>query len=122
MKKRILVALLGIGAVSGCQNNEFEIPESQSVDYHAKIERIDSKTTLDSDRNIIWNADDMVSIFNRSTVNGLYKVKPGTEGDTSCTLIHVSNPSDTFIGGMEMSHVISLYPYSDKTVCLPACI
>ena len=120
MTKRILVALLGIGAVSGCQNNELEIPESQSVDYHAKIERIDSKTTLDSDRNIIWNADDMVSIFNRSTVNGLYKVKPGTEGDTSCTLIHVSNPSDTFIGGMEMSHVISLYPYSGKTVCLPA--
>ena len=82
MMRKILVTFLSIVVISGCQDNKLEIPENQSVEYNAKIERIDSKTTLNSGNMILWDADDMVSIFNRSTINGCYKVKPGTEGDT----------------------------------------
>ena len=117
MKKYIVCILSAFVALS-CQNEEMEIPQDGNVEYLAKIEDVDCKTAMDPQNNIIWSAGDQVSIFNKSTINSLYKVKPGTEGDTSCTLIHSSTPSDSFVGGFEMEHVISWYPYSDKASCL----
>lgn len=118
MKRPIRLLLCATLAVS-CQSEELELQTNKLPEFAAHLETLNCKTTLDSENYVRWSAGDRVSMFNKSTANGLYEVKPGTEGATTCTLIHVKDFSGSFIGGMETAHVVSWYPYSEKAACTP---
>ena len=118
--KKYIALLFAVAFTVGCQELENKLPENESgIEFGAQIESTVCKTSLSNDNTIYWSAADQVSVFNNSTVNELFKVKPGTEGSVSCTLTHTLNPSDSFVGGMEIPHIVGYYPYSDRISCIP---
>lgn len=118
--KKYISLFLSVIFTAGCQNLEETLPSNESrVELQAYLESADCKTTLSNSNSIYWNKGDQVGVFNKSTVNELFEVKLGTEGSTSCTLSHILQQTDSFVGGMELSHIVGYYPYSDRLACIP---
>ncbi len=69
-----------------------------------------TKVYADENMKVLWNADDRISIFNKTTFNYQY-VFTGDDGDTAggFDLIPASND---FITGQEVDYVYAAYPYS----------
>ena len=116
MKNRLfLFCLLAVFATS-CVNelqDARQIPNVEPV-FRATIEHPNAASTkvfADSLR-VLWNADDRVSIFNRSTFNREYRFE-GQDGANSGTFERV--PSDKFVTSNPLNYVYSIYPYNENT-------
>lgn len=118
MKKIILILTAALAAAC-MQEETLPTEQTDKVLIHADIEHVESKTSLSSANKILWETDDMVAIFDRSTLNTPYKVAEGTEGKSSCDLEYADTESDDFIGGTELTHRVGFYPYSTDIECEP---
>ena len=75
-----------------------------------------TRTSLDSDGNVLWEAGDQVSIFYASTINQQYQVSDASAGKTSASLNLVSGGSGGgFYAGGELPDNVAYYPYSSST-------
>ena len=117
MKNRFL--LLGLLAVlaASCIKEQAETVQMITDDqvFYATIEEPGNPVTrvfADSQLRVLWNADDRVSIFNKSTYNRQYRFD-GQDGDNSGSFKVV--PSDDFVTSNPLDYVYSVYPYSENT-------
>ena len=117
MKNRFfLFCLLAALAVS-CVKDQHEVIQTITDDsvFYASIEEPGDPVTrvfADSQLRVLWNADDRVSIFNKSTYNRQYRFD-GQDGDNSGAFKVV--PSDDFVTSNPLDYVYSVYPYNANT-------
>ena len=114
MKNRLfLFCVMAVLAVS-CVKEQQEIIQTITDDpvFHATIENADTRVFADDQLRVLWNADDRVSIFNKTTFNREYRFE-GQDGDNSGTFDRV--PSDKFVTSNPLDYVYSVYPYNENT-------
>lgn len=70
-----------------------------------------SRIQLDEECQTVWNADDQVSVFNKTTDNRCYKFT-GQTGDKTGELVYVEGGAT----GSAIDKVIALYPYDSAAV------
>lgn len=119
MRKTLSLLLTAALAAACMQEETLPTEQTDKVLIHADIEHVESKTSLSSANKILWETDDMVAIFDRSTLNTPYKVAEGTEGKSSCDLEYADSEPDDFVGGTELTHRVGFYPYSTDIECEP---
>ncbi len=110
MKRIIVICLLALTAVYGCQVNELVEVDPESKSFTASIEDNCTKTSLDDQGNVLFKQGDQMSIFVGSTINEQYQVTDDSDGKTSASLIKVTGPG--FVAGGEIDNNIAFYPYA----------
>ncbi len=99
-----------------CSVQETEVPvpvtEDEDVEFYASIEGESSRAYVDERLLVLWNADDRVSIFNKTTFNQEYAFT-GDDGDNSGTFAKV--PNENFLTANPLDLVYSVYPYKEST-------
>ena len=82
--------------------------------FYARIEssKTDTRVHLDENIKILWDAEDQISIFNKSTLNQQYEFR-GEDDENSGTFQWVS--SDYFGVGNDLVYVCAVYPYQEST-------
>lgn len=99
-----------------CSVEELNTPESNNADrVFARIESVDETATrvyADENLKVLWDADDRISLFKKSTYNKQYRFT-GTTGANSGEFVDV-NP-DAVVTGNPLDNVYSVYPYKSET-------
>ncbi|MBR6882827.1 MAG: hypothetical protein IKN06_07680, partial [Bacteroidales bacterium] len=116
---RRIALYLGMAAalVASCsvQEKEIEPLKLGSVKFFASFEQPvaeeGTKVYVNEDLQLRWNADDRISLFNKSTVNQEF-VFTGETGDASGEFREVDN-GGTATGG-SIPYVVALYPYQSS--------
>ncbi len=119
MKKTIfLPSLICLLAVS-CTVNEpdMQVPtstEDEKPVFYASLEpsESDTRVVLNEDIKILWDVDDRISIFNKTTLNQQYRFA-GTEQANSGDFRWVDN--GYFGAGNDLDYICSVYPYQEST-------
>ena len=119
--KKLFLSILTILVLAGCQIQDLH-PEYKfnDSDIYASMESIGStKTSMDSDKNVLWSAEDQVVAFLKTTLGQKYQIKDQYVGQTSGGFSKVadSESGDDLVSGQELDHNIVLYPYSDLAWC-----
>ncbi len=111
--KKYIVSFLACMSFFACQQ-EIDIPSTDV--FEASVEKLTTKTSLSQDNSVLWNAEDEVVIFNKSTVNDHYKVVLSSEDAATCTLeyLHSSHNAKP----VDLNHVVAFYPYSADIACV----
>ena len=114
-KSGISLISLFILVLSGCSKDNTEISvveEKESKTFVAFTESYSpqTRTSRDSEGNVLWKMGDQVSIFVASTINEQYQVSDGSDGKTSASLNRVGSPG--FVAGSDLPANIAFYPYS----------
>ena len=117
MKKGLfLQSLIGMLAVS-CSVQEMDIPSAASLGddvFYASLETTsepDTKVYIDENIKILWDEEDLITIFNKTTLNQKFMFA-GETGDNSGFFNRVSAPSGT---GSPLGYICAVYPYQSST-------
>lgn len=131
MKRSFFPLFLAIALVS-CTAQLDPMTESAeaSSKIYAAVEGCDqpmTKVYADTGLKVLWNADDRISMFDKTTYNYQYKFL-GNDGDASGEFEKL--PASGFITGNNVNYYFAIYPYNKKnklnndgtyfTVTLPA--
>ncbi|MBQ9398456.1 MAG: hypothetical protein IJU08_08170 [Bacteroidales bacterium] len=131
MKRSFFFLFLAIALVS-CTAQLDPMTESAeaSSKIYAAVEGCDqpmTKVYADTGLKVLWNADDRISMFDKTTYNYQYKFL-GNDGDASGEFEKL--PASGFITGNNVNYYFAIYPYNKKnklnndgtyfTVTLPA--
>ena len=110
--KKSLLYVFSLAAVFGCQKGieDSTVQTGMPSGYVATTEG-QTRTSLDEDLNVLWRKDDLLSIFDHSTLNEKYKVDDGCDGKSSATLNRIS--SGSYVAGTELSANVAYYPYAE---------
>lgn len=133
MKTRFfLLASMALLALS-CSGVEEDKPEMGRVSksFYAEIEQpssLDTKVYADEDLSLLWDANDLIAVFDKYTYGFQYKFT-GEQGSTSGKFV-LDEEDDGFIVGNDIDFVCAVYPYdaarkidnsgSPLTLTLPA--
>lgn len=116
MKKEIIISIMAAAALCGCQKEGQNIPDSNSKPFIATIDDsfsgAETKTSLDSQGNVLWKKGDQISIFAGSTINEQWQVTDASDGKTAAGLNKVSGAG--FNAGGEIDNNVAFYPYSSE--------
>ena len=116
MKKRfILQSFICLLAVS-CTVQETETiapPQPEDVVFYASLEssEADTKVYLDENIKILWDEEDLISIFNKSTLNQKFMFD-GETGENAGTFHWVRD--DYFGAGNDLDYICAVYPYQES--------
>ena len=117
MKKGVfLQSLIGLLFVS-CSVQEMDNPSAASLGddvFYASVESNsapDTKVYIDEDIKILWDEEDLISIFNKTTLNQKFMFA-GETGDNAGFFNRISSPSGT---GSPLGYVCAVYPYLSST-------
>ena len=116
MKKRfILQSFICLLAVS-CTVQETEPiapPQPEDVVFYASLEssEADTKVYLGENIKILWDEEDLISIFNKSTLNQKFMFD-GETGENAGTFHWVRD--DYFGAGNDLDYICSVYPYQES--------
>ena len=131
MKRSFFSLFLAIALVS-CTAQLEPVTESAEASsrIYAAVEGCDqpmTKVYADTGLKVLWNADDRISMFDKTTYNYQYKFL-GNDGDASGEFEKL--PASGFITGNNVNYYFAIYPYNKKnklnndgtyfTVTLPA--
>lgn len=117
MKNRfILPSFICLLAVS-CTVQETEPlvpPQPKDMVFYASLESSepDTKVFLDEHIKILWDVNDQISIFNKSTLNQQFMFD-GEEPDNSGTFHWIDN--GYFGAGNDLDYICAVYPYQEST-------
>ena len=124
MKRQFLVSFVACIGLFSCQREEIACGDyenrGKSIEFYATIEDGDlTKTTLDEHNNVRWSANDQIVIFGMSTIPSKYQIKQSYVGKTYGSFSSVSsgNSGGDVGAGLELSHNIAYYPYSEVVEC-----
>lgn len=95
-------------------DNEYKYQlDNRIKTFHASIENSDQETKVYADENLklLWNADDRLSVFNKSTYNFQYRYT-GAEGSNAGDYEEIT-PSG-LITGNSLPHIYAVYPYASE--------
>ena len=115
MKYRFFILGLAAALFAACAVNEADHSTpafNDGEEFYATIEGATTKAYVDDQLRVLWNADDRVSIFNRTTYNRQYRFD-GRDGANSGTFVKV--PNDDFVTSNPLDYVYSVYPYNSNT-------
>ena len=114
MKRRIFPIGLMALLLMACSVNgiDYADPSTDDQAFYASIEASPTRVFVDEKLNVLWNADDRVSIFNKNTYNQQYKFL-GKTGDNAGAFNKAEEAE--FVTGNPISNVVSVYPYSEST-------
>ena len=109
-----IFGMAAIVAVScSVREENFNAPDAGAPVFRASFEQpadAGTKVFVNEDFLLRWNADDRVSIFNKTTANQQYRFK-GATGDSEGEFEIVGDPGT----GATIPYVISVYPYQEAT-------
>jgi len=117
MKKRLfLPSFICLLAVS-CTVQEtetFVTPQPKDMVFYASLESSepDTKVFLDKNIKILWDVNDQISIFNKSTLNQQFMFD-GEETANSGTFHWIDN--GYFGAGNDLDYICAVYPYQEST-------
>ena len=122
--KKIIVALAMFAAVlAGCQKSEMVDPadtvDTVETSFVAVVEDFTAgtKTSMDSDRNVLWSSGDHIAIFKGSTLGEEFALDEESVGKRNGLFNRVEGASgDTFFAGTEIPCNIGFYPYASDLV------
>jgi len=118
--KGLLVAVFG-AALFSCERAELTVEDEVTTQaakgsvFYAEMEPVgspDSKTYVNDNYRIRWNAGDKISLFNKITYNSRYRFD-GDDGASGGTFSQV-NTSET-ISGKSLPSVYAVFPYDSGT-------
>ena len=118
MKKILASGLIAALAICGCQvKEEYEFAPEGKV-FTATTEAyiadgVETKTSMDSEGNVLWKRGDQVSIFAASTLNEHYQVTDASDGKTAAAMNKVEGTG--FVAGGEIPNNVAFYPYAVNT-------
>ena len=115
MKKFYSLILLFTILVSGCSQDEVvkeQSSSSESLIFTASFEDNESRTYLNENEHLRWNADDLVSIFAANTYNQKYQFK----GETGANSGEFEPVGSSYSTGNDLSRHYAIYPYNNATV------
>lgn len=118
MKAKHLSLIACTLLLASCTNNVDQIRLSENTKndnpvFYATIEGNDgtpTKVYADEQLNVLWNENDLISIFDLNAGNQQYRFD-GNDGDNAGTFTKVFG-SDS---GPELDHIYAVYPYSEAT-------
>ena len=122
MKKLFFATFIACLGLFSCQRDELAGGDyaNNVIEFHATIADDDlTKTTLDEHNNVRWSANDQIVIFKNSTLGSKYQVKDEFVGKTygDFSVVSSGNSGSDFGAGLELSHNIAYYPYSEVVEC-----
>lgn len=119
MKKILFVLLVAICGFAACQNIDLNISEMSNDVLSVQIEQYDTTKTVLDNNNILWSEYDQIIAFMKSSYGFKYQIKPTFVGKTYADFSKVqSSDGDDLSAGMEFSHNVAYYPYSETIKCL----
>ena len=74
---------------------------------------------MDEKNNVLWSEDDQIVAFFKTTRGQKYQVTSGSVGKNTADFVKVteSGSGDGLFSGMEIDHIVALYPYSSSVDC-----
>ena len=121
MKKLLMITLVAVSAFTACKMRETEkdiqptevAARESHRDFHAVLEGAGAQTKVYTDESlhVLWNKDDYISIFDKSTRNKKYHFK-GADGATGGDFEYESAGYGT---GEALSYSYGVYPYDERT-------
>ncbi|MBR6423542.1 MAG: leucine-rich repeat protein [Bacteroidales bacterium] len=93
-------------------DTNMQLRTDEATVFYATIEGSDTPTKVFADENlrVLWNQNDDISIFNRTTGNQLYRFF-GRTGANAGTF----NPVSGNLSSTPVDHIYALYPYDEAT-------
>lgn len=118
MKKCILMILTATLSFAACQ--EVETALVNETVLSAIIEQDEmTRTEMDENNNVLWNENDQIIAFLKTSYGHKYQVKPSFVGKSYADFSMVSSSSGNDLSaGNEWEHNVAYYPYSDAIECL----
>jgi len=108
--------LAAAGTLLSCQNDGKLLNEEygNGVKFTATTECYDrsTRTSMNSNGNVVWSSGDKLSMFVGSSVNEQYKVADNSAGKITAEIIKVN--SSSFYGGQTISDNVAYYPYDES--------
>jgi len=116
MKRNLMLLFVGASMVMACQQNQIDVQQMEDDVFYAAIENDDqTRTTLDENNNVMWSANDQLTIFKKSSINSKYQVTSSSAGKTTGTFTKVyAVNDDEFTAGGELDHNVAVYPYQEQ--------
>ena len=107
---------VGASMVMACQQNQIDVQQGEDDVFYASIENDDrTRTTLDENNNVMWSANDLLTVFKKSSINSKYQVTTSSVGKTTGTFTKVyAGNDDEFTAGGELDHNVAVYPYQEQ--------
>ena len=117
MTNRILPFSILLVLIASCVMDQQEIIDTLTINQvlHATIENSGDSGTrvfVDERLRVLWNADDRISAFNKTTYNREYCFE-GQDGDNSGAFKIVTG--DNFVTSNPLDYVYAVYPYNEET-------
>lgn len=100
-----------IAALSLLACNRFDVPEE--VPFTASLESasVDTKTELNENLEVVWSADDEISVFDGTSLNDKYRVDAQSVGKSVATLVKAGGANAD--KGNNIDFNIAVYPYNE---------
>ena len=121
MKQRFLLQSLACLLVVSCSVQEIEIKDTESSKgdiFYASLESFSDPETrvyLDETIKILWDQNDPISIFNKTTRNQQYEFT-GNTGDNAGSFKEVTNAATNPPSpGEPLAFICAVYPYQNST-------
>ena len=105
-------------------NGNRAVLSNQRTLFHATIEanpNPDTKVYADDQLQVLWNADDRISVFEKNTYNTQLKFL-GEDGDNAGDFDYVGTPSSPYSSGNAIPNTFAVYPYASGTKISNDCI
>lgn len=114
--KRLLTLLAGAALFAvGCQEETAHPVDNNSSAFTAVTEdfAVNSKTSIDTDRNILWSKNDQIAIFMDSQTATMFELADETAGTSKgkFTLVGTQN------GKEDSDRNVAIYPYQNDIIC-----
>ena len=111
--KRSSFSLLLFLATSCTVVDSIDVDRGKDVFYAVIESDTSTRVFVDDPLRVLWDAGDMISIFNRSTQNQPYRFN-GSTGDNSGSFSPVD--AGTRISPSSIDRIVAVYPYQESTI------
>lgn len=118
MKKCTLMILTATLSLAACQEVETALVNETVLSAIIEQDEI-TRTEMDENNNVLWNENDQIIAFLKTSYGHKYQVKPSFVGKSYADFSMVSSSSGNDLSaGNEWEHNVAYYPYSDAIECL----
>lgn len=114
--RKLLISLTAVLIAAGCQEtNTDHAGQHIGEGFRALIEsfEIESKTSMNSERNILWSKGDQIAIFMDSQAASRFEVTEETAGTSSGDFTLIGTQS----GKEDSDKNVAIYPYQNNIEC-----
>ena len=111
--KKTIILLAALATMMSCQKNDMHESVQENDVINASIEKIPStKTSLDTNKDVLWSDGDQLTIFKYTTLGLKYEIMEQYAGRNYGSFSKVSSGNDDVINaGSTLKHLVAYYPY-----------